>query len=1842
MRLCGFGILFGLLFGCLFGEVSETTFLTDFEGADSASARGEQAESPPSASPLDSEPSTMIAGCVNAISGDFCETQTDIVVPGAQPIVIQRTYVSSSFGVGTHKECLKNRWSFNHEATLKKGWENKKDLVKTVESGGGAHRYTGLIANGGVLALDQAIIQSGLTNCGSGEISGRSNLKNSKVTFENNFYVITSGSGAKRYFIPETHPKQSAYRYLLNRDVSPNGNSYHYLYEKEKRLNQIQALNSDGQELAHVILNYPDKFKKDPCIALRAIDGRHVYYRFKSTSGKFILEDVDRPDSPPEHYEYADNFLLARIERPEGHYREVIYYGDTNEWNGEKIRLPAGYDMRRDRVWLLKAPVGVNGEPIVTHRFYYSEQKGQGGATGVYDALGHKTDYGYNAQRRLTHVVKYRGSDPYSIDRLFWGTDARDSSNLVSRVFEGERKNYFCRYFIYDENGNVVEERLLGNLTGRTDIPVMVNSNGIPQSNGCESSSKFYQYSRDGLNLLLSENDGRKQTIYGYNAQKKDLLESRLIKTSQGIVQRHFYDYDDNAVLIKEIVDDGCSEDRKSLTHVSERHITYTFPRKSMPVGLPEVIEERYLDLATGLENLIKRTVNTHSKEGRLLRQEIYDSQGQFAYALQWEYDSKGNVIRETNALGAVTERKYDANGNVIFEQGPRSDFHKEYLYDFANRLISTEEIHSSGLHLSTQNRYNVLSEREASIDIYGNETRYLYDDYGRLIETQSPPVPNAQGVMEQAIVKVQYDPLNHPIVATDANGHCTKMSYTIRGEPIKIQYPDGGIESREYTLDGLLESKTARNGLKTVYTYDELENVVRTDLYAPSGELLTTTSATYNAFHLLSETDPAGNITRYEYDGAGRQIAIRKGNHLTTHSYDALGRVACTRQYADETNYIAQFFIYDVLDQLLEERTEDSAGVLLKKVSYAYDSEGNRTEVKRYTESGISLSRTDYNAYHEPEVVTDAEGNVTRTIHHYNVYNEQQHVACQEIIDALGNSTFSLYNTCGKVAKIYRRNSLGEVTQSIQHYYDRAGNPISNVVTVFTPNAPNRLVSTSLSYDSSNRLTDIWEAVGTPEQMHTHIRYNSYGQKEEVLKPNGLTLTYTYDVFGRLARFYGSDNSVDYSYTYDPMQRPVAIKGLEGVTQRRYDDYNQVIEETLAHGLTLGYTYDALDRMTQVTLPDQSAIRYAYQGCFLSTIERLKQDGERYSHSYHYDLSGQRTHEEMMNSLGEITYRYDRLGRPVELKNPYLAVELSSYDAVGNLLKYSLKTTQGEEATSYAYDSLYQLKQEQGATHHTYTHDSLHNRIAKDGSPHTVNALNQLLSDGKSSFTYDASGNLLEQRQGEQIVQYGYDALDRLMSVTKGNQQTRYGYDSENRRLQKSSYERDGEVWKEVGAPIRYIYQKESEIGAYVGNQMDELRVLGHAKSDVGAAIALELNNQVYASIYDHRGNVICIVSEDGVVENYSYSAFGEEKTPKNPISPWRFSSKRVDEESGLVYFGARYYVPETGRWLTRDPLGHTAGPNLYAYVHNNPLMHVDPYGLWGESLKRGWDKLCRYFSSAKERVSSCFKKGVEHFKKKAGGLARAPGRFIEYVGQNFVPIPLARDLVEFIGHVVAGRGWKNYTPSYSRQHSYFDYVEGNRIEGRSFVLINGVWTSESEALLRAIDYSMRLGGLEVCYSYNAGNGMIYDGIDWFCQKIGIWTNSSVATMKCLNAQAERVGINGEVWVAAHSQGGQILEFLRPRLSPKVKRQMRVSTFGAPCVIPEGDFLETKVFISMNDPIPLLDPIGYAKACLGYLDHVIFLKSNGLPCLDHSWEGTYSKASHVLGSNYIRAATRH
>jgi len=113
----------------------------------------------------------------------------------------------------------------------------------------------------------------------------------------------------------------------------------------------------------------------------------------------------------------------------------------------------------------------------------------------------------------------------------------------------------------------------------------------------------------------------------------------------------------------------------------------------------------------------------------------------------------------------------------------------------------------------------------------------------------------------------------------------------------------------------------------------------------------------------------------------------------------------------------------------------------------------------------------------------------------------------------------------------------------------------------------------------------------------------------------------------------------------------------------------------------------------------------------------------------------------------------------------------------------------------------------------------------------------------------------------------------------------------------------------------------------------------------------AQSLEPKAFFPCFDANGNVTDYVSTNGtIVAHFEYDPYGNITTASglmpNAFS-CRFSTKYLDSETGLSYYGFRYYNPENGRWLSKDPLGEKGGLNLYVFCGNNPVNFVDPMGL-------------------------------------------------------------------------------------------------------------------------------------------------------------------------------------------------------------------------------------------------------------------------------------------------------
>ena len=117
-----------------------------------------------------------------------------------------------------------------------------------------------------------------------------------------------------------------------------------------------------------------------------------------------------------------------------------------------------------------------------------------------------------------------------------------------------------------------------------------------------------------------------------------------------------------------------------------------------------------------------------------------------------------------------------------------------------------------------------------------------------------------------------------------------------------------------------------------------------------------------------------------------------------------------------------------------------------------------------------------------------------------------------------------------------------------------------------------------------------------------------------------------------------------------------------------------------------------------------------------------------------------------------------------------------------------------------------------------------------------------------------------------------------------------------------------------------------------------------------VGGLLYETIDGVIYIPCYDNNGNVTKYVDENGnIVASYTYDAFGALIAKSGPLADvfrHRFSTKYYDAETGLYYYGYRFYHPTFMRWLTEDPIAEDGGLNLYGFCGNNPVCRYDKDG--------------------------------------------------------------------------------------------------------------------------------------------------------------------------------------------------------------------------------------------------------------------------------------------------------
>ncbi len=212
-------------------------------------------------------------------------------------------------------------------------------------------------------------------------------------------------------------------------------------------------------------------------------------------------------------------------------------------------------------------------------------------------------------------------------------------------------------------------------------------------------------------------------------------------------------------------------------------------------------------------------------------------------------------------------------------------------------------------------------------------------------------------------------------------------------------------------------------------------------------------------------------------------------------------------------------------------------------------------------------------------------------------------------------------------------------------------------------------------------------------------------------------------------------------------------------------------------------------------------------------------------------------------------------------------------------------------------------------------------------------------------AYAYDADGNMTEDAR----FRYYWNGENRMIraeekSAPSGRQPyvIAYAYDHMGRNVIKNGAKF---IWDDYNIIVEDAASSNATFNTW-GIDIDGTM---QGAGGIGGLLAVEKGDAVYLPAYDANGNITEYVDAEGVIAaHYAYSAFGKQLLTEDEIGfTHRFSTKPYCAKTGLVEFEFRKYVPNVGRWMSRDPLEELSGCALMVYSINNPVGNIDTHGL-------------------------------------------------------------------------------------------------------------------------------------------------------------------------------------------------------------------------------------------------------------------------------------------------------
>lgn len=1035
---------------------------------------------------------------------------------------------------------------------------------------------------------------------------------------------------------------------------------------------------------------------------------------------------------------------------------------------------------------------------------------------------------------------------------------------------------------------------------------------------------------------------------------------------------------------------------------------------------------------------------------GRILVSQRIGTNGTVITQQQFLYDSLGNVIRQTNALGGVTTIT-----NVVI------DYQLHVTNTYPDGGTRVEIYYRDGrLQSVTGTAVHPMEY------IYGSEQTEagIWREY-----TQEIKLTLTGGTNEWTKTYV------------DGMGHNYKTVYSSASAP----YP----ASQNYYNDfGQLWKQVDPDGVTTMYTY-----YPQTSFDLNAGQTKYTINALSDAALGLTNYDSLvgamsslfsngidriQKISRSVVPASGKPDLIKIDNYVwTNNETDENGTLISSRQtatttltnwniaYADVNTAVTNVFITALGTSRAQIAIAPDKSYSLTSYSY-----GRLISINRYDSTGNPLGANiyRYDAQGRPNSMTDARNGTTTMVFNNadlvttnaspNPGGESPEITAV-IYDKMLRSTNVIQPDGASVSSIYLFTGelglqFGSRTYPVGYGYDYAGRMKTMTNWSSFSTLGGARVTTWNYDDFRGWLTN----KGYADGKGPFYTYTSAGRLAARVWVRGVTASYAYDGTGSLTNIVYSDLTPGVTNIYDRLGRLSSVSWANVTDTMTHNLANQLLTESFSGGVLNGFSitngYDALLRRTNLSVLASGVLSrtaYGYDNASrLATVDDGNNDTATYSYVANSPLVNQITFQQSGTMRMTTTKSYDYLNRlkhissapsgsgtvPVTFNYTYNSANqrtknvlengsywIYQYDNLGqvtNGVKYFADGTLIPGQTfGYQFDDIGNRKQTiaggdgnvgSGLRLAVYTNNTLNQITSRDypgtndviGTALATNAVTvngqttwrkgeyfwatvksnnntaaqwegiKVVSGGNTNngnlyvpktpeqFSYDADGNLTNDGHWA----YAWDAENRLILMTNNTNvgpqyQLTFAYDAKGRRIQKMVATNGVAL-----STNKFLYDSwnliaetrpnNSLIRSYVWGT--DLSGTSQGASGVGGLLEISYYGASTTNCFpafDGNGNIMALVNAaDGTLAaNYDYSAFGEPIRITGVMAgnnPFRFSTKYVDNESDLLYYGYRYYKPSTGTWLSRDPISEMGGKNLYAFVANRPINAFDAFGLY------------------------------------------------------------------------------------------------------------------------------------------------------------------------------------------------------------------------------------------------------------------------------------------------------